>query len=231
MSVLGLQAPHGGAASLESSLVPAETARAQDVYAAWKAVFEGARPARPGAAQLPHDPETALRGDSGADATAHHGCNDLGPESIMPPASARTSPIYDPAVSTDSTRVRVSTPAPRDMSVEVSSVSPGAASDAPGSPASEVAVRFHYVRPVGAPLDGPPPAEVVSVVLEGNDVSIFVRDSGLTESEALRTAFQTARELTGRSTSLQQLTLNGRVLYQQPTLAYDARPGDVLFSC
>ena len=42
---------------------------------------------------------------------------------------------------------------------------------------------------------------------------------------------ETARELTGRSASLQHLTLNGRVLYQQAS-AMDVAPSHgVLFAC
>jgi hypothetical protein len=95
--------------------------------------------------------------------------------------------------------------------------------------AADVGVRIHYLGLDCAQSIGGPPSEIVSIILEGAQVSIIVRNGELSEAEALRTAFETARELTGRSSSLQQLTLNGRVLYEQ-SIRSDSAPGGILFA-
>jgi len=105
----------------------------------------------------------------------------------------------------------------------------GKAASAATREAANVAVRIHYLGPDCAQSADGPPSEVVSIVLEGAQVSIIVRNGGLSEAEALRTAFDTARELTGRPSSLQLLTLNGRVLYEQATRS-DVAPGGFLFA-
>jgi len=58
-------------------------------------------------------------------------------------------------------------------------------------------------------------AESIQVTVQGAVVAIVVRDAGLAERDALRSAFETARSLTGQSSALQKLVLNGRILYEQ----------------
>jgi hypothetical protein len=60
--------------------------------------------------------------------------------------------------------------------------------------------------------------ERVSVFVQNGAVAVTVRDPRLSDVEAVRDAFQTARALTGQGASLKQLLLNGRQLYQRPEL-------------
>jgi hypothetical protein len=57
--------------------------------------------------------------------------------------------------------------------------------------------------------------ESVNVFFRGTAVAIVVRDGTISQHQALCCAFQTARELTGEGAALEQLILNGRVLYRQ----------------
>lgn len=56
-------------------------------------------------------------------------------------------------------------------------------------------------------------AESVNVFVSGAAVAVVVRNASLSDEGALRCAFETARELTGESAALEQLTLNGRTVY------------------
>lgn len=74
----------------------------------------------------------------------------------------------------------------------------------------------------------------VNVFVRGSMVAIIVRDTAIEDTEALDCAFETAQKLTGVRAALQQLTLNGRVLYQQRTEAAGAEPSAVpslVFTC
>lgn len=74
----------------------------------------------------------------------------------------------------------------------------------------------------------------INVCLQGTAVAIAVRDASLSEQDALHCAFETARTLTGRSAGLQQLTLNGRILYHQASepVPTASQPSSVLvFAC
>ncbi len=66
----------------------------------------------------------------------------------------------------------------------------------------------------------PAAAEAVSVFSHGTGIAIVVRDNSLSREEALRCAFETARQLTGRRSTLELLTLNGRILYQQAAASH-----------
>jgi hypothetical protein len=73
--------------------------------------------------------------------------------------------------------------------------------------------------------------EAVSVFMQGGSVTINVRDAVLTEDEALRCAFETARTLTGERAALRALILNGRTVYRQsPPPAATASP-TLIFAC
>ena len=60
------------------------------------------------------------------------------------------------------------------------------------------------------------PPESVSVYVRDSLVAIVVRDASLTDQNAMQCAFATAQALTGQRAALQRLTLNGKILYQQP---------------
>ncbi len=58
-------------------------------------------------------------------------------------------------------------------------------------------------------------AESVNVFVSGTVVAVVVRNANLSDEGALQCAFETARELTGESAALEQLTLNGRTVYHR----------------
>jgi hypothetical protein len=57
--------------------------------------------------------------------------------------------------------------------------------------------------------------ESTLVRVVGSKIAIVVRDATIDDEEALQSAFETARELTGARGGLLQLVLNGRALYCQ----------------
>ena len=67
------------------------------------------------------------------------------------------------------------------------------------------------------------PAESARVFVHGAAVTVVVRNSTLSDQDAINTAFETARELTGQRSALSHLTLNGRTLYQQADAAAQER--------
>ena len=76
-------------------------------------------------------------------------------------------------------------------------------------------------------------AESVTVTVKGAEVAIVVRAEELAEQEVVRCAFETARQLTGQSSTLRQLVLNGRTLYQQRNGSnmQDRRTSTLAFAC
>jgi hypothetical protein len=86
-------------------------------------------------------------------------------------------------------------------------------------------------QPVATDKDQPA-AESVNVLLSGASVAVVVRDATLSEARALRAAFETVHELTGKRSALEQLVLNGRTLYRQPAPARTGNvAGTVFFAC
>jgi hypothetical protein len=75
-------------------------------------------------------------------------------------------------------------------------------------------------------------ADSVNVFVRGSMVAIVVRDAAIGDAEAVNCAFETAQKLTGQRAALRQLTLNGRVLYQQPIDATADLPrASLVFTC
>ena len=98
---------------------------------------------------------------------------------------------------------------------------------------SHAVLQTLAVQSVGKPAAGAS-ADSINVCLQGAAVAIAVRDASLTEEDALHCAFETARTLTGRSAGLQQLTLNGRILYHQasePTPVASQPSSVLVFAC
>ena len=91
------------------------------------------------------------------------------------------------------------------------------------------------LAPSAQPSSAEPLAESVRVFVQGPEVAIVVRDATISDQDAVSCAFETARELTGLRSSLQQLTLNGRTLYQRQidSGTREAPPGGafVFFAC
>ena len=229
MPLHGLPSALPGSATREPSREPGDAVRARELYAAWKSIFENARPAQPGAARSPAAEASTLREPGAAHSLQGDHIDDAGPKIILALRPARLNANSEVLAGAGAIRTRASAAAPK--IVNAPAAMPHAMADESRLEPANVAVRIHYVRSAQAPPAAEAQPEAVTIVLSGEDVTIVVRDTGLTDSEALRTAFRTARELTGRSTSLQQLTLNGRVLYQQADRADLAPSGGVLFSC
>jgi hypothetical protein len=235
----------------ESSQAPLDPARAQDLYAVWSAIFENARPAgfepsRPGQKlQSPGDARAegvAFDGTQSANATGIDVRRVTTLDSLQRPGEhvtasmpiQRTSVPAEQAAAADA-RAPAPAPAANVAAAEVPTANVAAAEAPPANvgaaeAAADLAVHVQYIRTPSAQPASPLQPEALSIILAGASVSIVVRDAALTDADALRTAFEAARELTGRSASLQQLTLNGRVLYQQASA--DVAPSrDVLFAC
>jgi hypothetical protein len=79
----------------------------------------------------------------------------------------------------------------------------------------------------------PVPAASVDVFVRNAAVSIVVRDPSLSEQEALRCAFETTQRLTGQRSTLRQLMLNGRTLYQRDdaSTSQSASASTLAFAC
>lgn len=75
-----------------------------------------------------------------------------------------------------------------------------------------------------------PAAECVSVFVRESGVSIVVRNSAMTEHEALQSARRVSLELRGNGSALRELTLNGRVVYRHGA-ADAANRSSLLFAC
>jgi len=232
-SILALPYSHAGRVTREPSREPTAAPSARDLYAAWQAIFENARPAHPGQAHSLSDRELAMRDRnnagpaSDAEGRGDEASGDAPTTSNPSGASALAAAAgANAGESPPQPSVRIASAGEFGAMNLRREMANAATTEAP----SDVVVRVHYVRSVSAQPDNLAQPEVISIVLDGNEVTIFVRDTGLEQAEALRAAFQTARELTGRSASLRQLTLNGRVLYQSSPS--DAAPADgALFSC
>ncbi len=228
MDVTGLPSAHSAAAA-KPGRDPLDASRNRDLYAAWREIFDQAKPAAVAPARAGAGIAVCFPQASAADAPSQERVDAAHAPVVQAlPASATARDEGGVAPPAGPTRTSERVPLINEALPGV----PQHALDERGEPARNVAVRIHYVRSAGADAHAQLPSEAVSVVLSGNQVSIIVRDTGLDEGAALRAAFQTARELTGRPTSLRQLTLNGRLLYSdpRPTNAASADDG-VLFSC
>ena len=207
-----------------SPQAPADIGRAEDVYAAWKAVFERSRAVestRDGAHTFERDARQP-RGESpvrshASDAQTGSSRNDApGSNDDLRTEASRSSRA---GVSSQTIARSVSgsnmQSAPWSGSSSARLLQPNASNGK--SVAAESGSARVAPEPAGA-LPGSPqpaPAEWVQVFVRGTAVAIVVRDTSLSADEAMQCAFQTARELTGRSDALRHLTLNGRTIYQQ----------------
>lgn len=222
--------PHGSAARLPSATRDSsrDAAGERDLYAAWKNIFEQSRPTQFETARKPADREPAaqerIAPRAPGEGAVHDAAGDM--QRVCEPMrlEAAAAPASDSEFPPLPMKARTA------PAVDIEPMPQAHATIDATEAASDTALRIHFVRALSAPPDREPQPEAVSIVLEGSEVSIIVRDNGLSESDALRAAFGTARALTGRPDSLHQLTLNGRVLYQH-TSRVDAPAADVLFSC
>ncbi|MEO8152134.1 MAG: hypothetical protein ABI605_03615 [Rhizobacter sp.] len=207
--------------------------RSDELYALWKNVFDRAHAVQHSA--QPRRVATAAERD--ADPYAVAALPAMPGAVVSSSAAVDPSPHMQPAVLDDAARPAAQAlPVParseRDHDAAAAMALPtGAVSvnsdTAPESPVERGradAVQFAATQVHDAAGDS------VSVHVQGTAVSIVVRDAALSEQEALRLGFETARRLTGQRASLAQLTLNGHVAYQQPG-ASDEVGSALVFIC
>ena len=200
---------------------PIDAVQAEDLYRAWKSVFERAQAVHPADAGK----TSSAAGRVQAELTQGvHG------SVVHPPASRMDSaPIQEP-VSASSTSIALlksrageSVTAVTDESPHAADpeVSAGAITAAATSKARGIADDVQNSQPVArlapiASFNSPSfGAESVTVAMHGTNVDIVVRDATISEQEAVHCAFETVRRLTGQRAGLHELTLNGRIVYQR----------------
>jgi hypothetical protein len=206
-----------------TSQAPLDAHQAEDLYAVWNQIFSQER-----AVEAPAAPRGG--NDSGEGGGAASAC-------AVQRASAMA---HDGGAASQGSSPERSA----DPSMGVAPVQQGLADSAglEGTPGAEAATVVNATSQSALPadsfpLEGPAPqstgeaallaarvqpssaeplaAESVRVFVQGPAVAIVVRDATISDQDAVYCAFETARELTGLRSSLQQLTLNGRTLYQR----------------
>ena len=193
-----------------------EEHRRQELYALWQGIFEHAaavpleRAVEVTYRSPPMQRETVVAGSLPSDSLPGVRIQERAP------AQLRAAPIRTTAAVRIAHHVGDASPG---CAVMQRTAASGAAASIPRALPSAPSVEPERsaaaaaVQPHTATLSFAPPA-AVSVFVSGGTVRIVVRDGLLAEEEALRTAFETAGALAGRRAALQQLTLNGQVLYR-----------------
>lgn len=206
-----------------------------DFYAAWKAIFEASRatdaPAGPapsaGASSIPSREQVSVSGRTPGAAPAMVEDGRVAHTNVVNGPAISRSPLDraswskaepHPVIQSDGTRTDSVPQRPDerrpDLAVAVVRRPPSMerlaqAAEGRGAqilrsmPNSNVTAQETAAR------------ESVNVFFRGTAVAIVVRDGTISQHQALCCAFQTARELTGEGAALEQLILNGRVLYRQ----------------
>jgi len=236
--------PSSTAAS-EAAVRPDDSA---ELLTLWKSVFQNSRAVAadtrqdaPGTHQEQAAASNSMTEEGGqrhgVSATLGDGSSDF-PQSAQRNASAEVeaAPTSRPAVG--AAMVSGLTSASRTASRWVSAESAEVAESAPLTSAEDVHVNtqaaVEEIEPSSEAASSQPSpqaasAETVSVFSQGAGIAIVVRDRSLSPEEALRSAFETAQQLTGRRSALGLLTLNGQVLYQQASSASHAPSSNPLW--
>ena len=234
VNVVIMRAPvsPGGASALRVSV---DGGRGEDLYALWNSVFEGTHVtdgALPSSQSVAPQAAEALVGaqvqagseegtgpaefaeDLSALDTLQGAIRYAGESSALPnvghaPAAA-VADVPD-AVGTSSSPRVVDPAEPRD------------ATDVSEAPRVGASVKEEHLAAHESAL----------VFVHGAAVEIVVRNSSLSEADAVHTAFETARELTGQRSALLRLTLNGRTIYQQADESSRQAPSgsELVFAC
>lgn len=219
---------------------PIDLSGAGDLYAVWKSVFERARAAQSatnetrgsqgldaagdrglrdgGAQRMPQPLEgSASRERSGSAAACAPAGLGAGQATTAVVAQAATEDIATAARS----GARIDAPALAAPTILPGGCTPFGAPPpgtrmADGGSACETARGSQAVQRLSSAPAQAAAADSVSVFVQGSAVAIVVRDAAISEPDALRCGFETARALTGQGAGLVQLTLNGRHLYRQP---------------
>ncbi len=230
---------HAGLAAAGTSTLPGrlDPDRDKDLYAEWQSVFDRARPVQP----APDQSTLAFAADAAGDVPA---AEHLAARAAAAPERAASAPACDGAA----TGVQASQSGAVVLTGAVASLPAGKRGDIDGVGAFWIQPQPMTGLRSGAPLFGADAEhhavlwqaaaararesspDTVSVFVQGTAVAIVVRDAGMSQPDALRCGFETARWLTGRGAALQQLTLNGRVLYQQQARSEPATRA-LVFAC
>lgn len=194
--------------------------RLEQMYAVWKPIFDGMHSVEMSHAPLAGEDDTPLERRM---EQAWNSQNDALRNFHRAPASevsaaSRHQGLSNPARTASAARIG---PASSQLGTARPQWSRAQASTVPVTRAvveiDEVTENFSASRPErsGQEAFRPVAADTINVFIRGEVVRVVVRDRAVSEEEALRVAFATARHLMGRSTALAQLTLNGQVLYDQ----------------
>jgi hypothetical protein len=222
---------------------PLEASREQESYALWKSVFERARPTRVatdgglpfGADTLPGDTAAAARSHALAGRAASRAQLWSEPTAVRPVAPTHGITRFVPLEATASFAITPSAARPALPNTVQVLERLGAARTEEAAICSEAEVARSRERALLQGVQAAPSAsqEAVVVSVRGTAVSIVVRDTAVSDEEALQCAFETARDLVGTRMALHQLTLNGRTLYRQDSAGGDSRPElcGLLFAC
>jgi len=256
-SVLFSAAAASGATGWSASQVPVDAHHAEDLYAVWKQIFAQER-----AVESPASAGAMQRASALAPALAP-ALDESGAETSQGPAPGRSrdpsiglTPMQQglagaersDAVAAGASAVAgadgAGTPGTGAITVvngatTVVNTTPRSALPADSfqlaGPPPEPIGGAALLAPSAQPSSAEPLAESVRVFVQGPAVAIVVRDATISDQDAVSCAFETARELTGLRSSLQQLTLNGRTLYQRQidSGTREAPPGGafVFFAC
>lgn len=216
------------------------SAREEDLYAKWRDIFDQPPPS------LAHEPRR--QAGAACDLRDEYGSTGAGERTSHTPTAAgqgSTQPLSTGTLDNRRTSSRLEGLQAKVAAELLPPVSPGSAaatvrlsaSTMPSERSTSTSVaaadlaRLQPAMPAAQRTAAP--TEAVSVFVKGTAVAVVVRNAALAEQDALRSAFATARELTGSSAGLQQLTVNGRVLYRHlgAAGAFDAPAGPLQFAC
>src|SRR5581483_7561244 len=206
-----------GATGWSASQVPVDAHHAEDLYAVWKQIFAQER-----AVESPASAGAMQRASALAPALAP-ALDESGAETSQGPAPGRSR---DPSIGLTPMQQGLAGAERSDaVAAGASAVAGADGAGTPGTGAITVVngattvvnttPRSALLAPSAQPSSAEPLAESVRVFVQGPAVAIVVRDATISDQDAVSCAFETARELTGLRSSLQQLTLNGRTLYQR----------------
>jgi hypothetical protein len=200
---------------------PIDAVQAEDLYRAWKSVFERAQAVHPAdagktssaAGRVQAELAQGVRGS-----VVQPPASRLDPAPVQEPVSASSTSIASLKSRAVGESVATAADESSHANPEVSAVAITAAAT---SKARSVAHDVQDSQPVARLASvasfnsAPVSAESVTVLMHGTNVDIVVRDATISEQEAVHCAFETVRRLTGQRAGLHELTLNGRIVYQR----------------
>jgi hypothetical protein len=223
---------------------PFDPAGAQNLYAIWQEIFERAHAAGSGdrgAAPAAHDSSSERLSTEPSQQQREQSQRSVDAAAELSPAptsSLAVAAAGSPHRSVSGTRLEPgaseSVAAATLNGSQVPAKGQIPINDAPRAPAHHAALQASKPSTQLSLAESTAvSAESVLVFVRGALVTIVVRDATIAEEDALQGAFETARELTGQRAALQQLTLNGRTLYQQGETSASTAPASAawVFAC